>query len=79
MVAKRTAPPATHNRDVPTDFPHVLAMCIAPRIHEDRNACIAESAYFLAEHRGFVPGHELEDWLHAENEVDARLTGECTC
>jgi hypothetical protein len=31
-------------------------------------------------HRGFSPGHELEDWLTAENEIDARLTGEfCAC
>ena len=28
--------------------------------------------------RGFAPGHELEDWLQAENEVDARLSGECS-
>jgi hypothetical protein len=31
-------------------------------------------------HRGVSPGHELEDWLTAENEVDARLIGEsCAC
>jgi hypothetical protein len=50
---------------------------MAPHIHEDRYASIAEAAYFIAEHRGFSPGHELEDWLQAENEVDARLSGEC--
>lgn len=32
---------------------------------------ISETAYFLAEKRGFAPGHELEDWLSAEAEVDA--------
>jgi hypothetical protein len=42
---------------------------------EERNACIAEAAYFIAMRRGFSPGHELEDWLTAENEVDARLFG----
>ncbi|HWX81555.1 MAG TPA: DUF2934 domain-containing protein [Steroidobacteraceae bacterium] len=73
LVAKRA--PA-RIPDVPADLPHVLAMCIAPHIHEDRNACIAESAYFIAQRRGFVPGHELEDWLRAESEVDARLSGE---
>ena len=26
--------------------------------------------------RGFSSGHEQEDWLTAENEVDARLIGE---
>jgi DUF2934 family protein len=30
---------------------------------------IATAAYYLAERRGFEPGHELEDWLTAEREV----------
>jgi hypothetical protein len=38
-----------------------------------RTALIAEAAYFLAEKRGFEPGHQTEDWLLAESEVDARL------
>lgn len=37
-----------------------------------RRRDIAEVAYGLAERRGFAPGHELEDWLAAEREVDAR-------
>jgi len=40
---------------------------------EARHALIAEAAYLRAEHRGFVPGHETEDWLAAEAEVDALL------
>jgi len=40
---------------------------------EQRVALIAEAAYFRAEKRGFAPGHETEDWLAAEAEVDARL------
>ena len=40
---------------------------------EHRAALIAEAAYFRAEKRGFSPGHETEDWLAAEAEVDARL------
>jgi hypothetical protein len=47
----------------------------APHNLEERNAAIAEAAYFIAMRRGFSPGHELEDWLTAENEVDARLIG----
>jgi hypothetical protein len=39
----------------------------------DRWAMIAVAAYFLAERRGFVSGHEHEDWLAAEREVDAAL------
>lgn len=40
---------------------------------EQRAALIAEAAYFRAEKRGFAPGHDTEDWLAAEAEVDARL------
>jgi hypothetical protein len=40
---------------------------------DDRRAMIAEAAYLRAERRGFAPGHETEDWLAAEVEVDALL------
>jgi hypothetical protein len=40
---------------------------------EHRTALIAEAAFFRAEKRGFSPGHEEEDWLAAESEVDAKL------
>ena len=30
----------------------------------------AECAYYKAEARGFEPGHEMEDWLAAESEVN---------
>lgn len=30
---------------------------------------IEEAAYYRAKQRGFVPGHELEDWVQAESEV----------
>ena len=32
---------------------------------------IAQRAYEIAERRGFSPGHELDDWLEAEREVEA--------
>lgn len=38
-----------------------------------RAALIAQAAYFRAMNRNFEPGHELEDWLSAEAEVDAQL------
>lgn len=41
-----------------------------PSFSESREARIAEAAYWRAERRGFEPGHELDDWLHAEREVD---------
>jgi hypothetical protein len=34
---------------------------------------IAKAAYYRAERRGFAAGHEAEDWLAAESEVDAAL------
>ena len=33
---------------------------------------IAVEAYYLAEARGFAPGAELDDWLTAEAQVEAR-------
>jgi len=33
---------------------------------------IRQVAYLLSERRGFVPGHETEDWLSAEREVLGR-------
>ena len=42
---------------------------LAP-LWEDRLRRIREAAYFKAEKRGFAPGHELDDWLEAEEEVD---------
>ena len=41
---------------------------------EERAHLIAVSAYLRAESRGFGQGGEVEDWLVAEQEVDARLT-----
>ena len=35
---------------------------------------IATAAYFRAEQRGFAPGHELDDWLIAEQQMRARLS-----
>ena len=35
----------------------------------DHQARVALAAYFIAEKRGFEPGHELDDWLAAEAAV----------
>lgn len=40
---------------------------------EVREAMIAEAAYYCAEKRGFAPGHELEDWLEAEAQIEVAL------
>jgi Protein of unknown function (DUF2934). len=36
----------------------------------ERRSKIALAAYFIAERRGFSPGHELDDWLAAEAEIE---------
>ena len=45
-------------------------------VYKDRYERIAEAAYLRAEQRGFEPGHEIEDWLAAEREVDALLSSD---
>ena len=42
---------------------------------EERNRLVAETAYFIAQQRGFAKGREIEDWLEAEAIVNARLEG----
>jgi hypothetical protein len=39
---------------------------------KSREALIAELAYFRALGRSFEPGHEVEDWLAAEAEIEKR-------
>lgn len=34
---------------------------------------IQETAFFLAEARGFIPGHEIDDWIMAEQRVENSL------
>jgi DUF2934 family protein len=36
----------------------------------ERRDLIAKAAYYRAERRAFQAGHELEDWLAAELEID---------
>ena len=40
---------------------------------DQRHKMIEIVAYFKAEQRGFAPGHELDDWLKAEQEVEESI------
>ena len=40
---------------------------------EERWRMIAVAAYHKAERRGFSGGHEVDDWLQAEREINAIL------
>lgn len=53
-----------------SDAAQAKPAAVAP---EERQQLIATVAYLIAERRCFVPGNELDDWLRAEAEVDARL------
>ncbi|WP_036249999.1 DUF2934 domain-containing protein [Methylobacter sp. BBA5.1] len=33
---------------------------------------VAINAYYRAEKRGFEPGHEMDDWLEAEQEIKSK-------
>lgn len=37
---------------------------------DDKFSRTALCAYYKAQHRGFEPGHEIEDWLDAEAELE---------
>lgn len=39
---------------------------------EEKRRLIAEAAYFIAERRGFQGDREMDDWLRAEQEVNAK-------
>ena len=45
-----------------------------PVAPEQRRMMICEAAYYIAEHRGFEAGHDVDDWLAAERQIDAALT-----
>jgi Protein of unknown function (DUF2934) len=68
-VTEKTPSPTTRGRKSAVWSPPARAKLTPER----RHALIAESAYLRAERRGFAPGHETEDWLAAEAEVDALL------
>ena len=45
-------------------------------LSKPRLTLIRDAAYACAARRGFTPGHELEDWLAAEQQVDEFLARE---
>ena len=40
---------------------------------EERHRMVAETAYFLAQERGFTGGDPFSDWIEAERRVDRQL------
>ena len=48
----------------------IVARSAAP---DQRRTMIAEAAYYLALQRNFEPGHDVQDWLLAERQIDGTL------
>jgi len=65
-VTKRSASKA--NAGLKPSMKANHSICKIPE--NERRKLIAISAYLLAQKRGFVPGHEVEDWLAAEEAID---------
>lgn len=70
IVSDDTAPPRMTEQPVARVTHTKLQEREIPSFSESREARIAEAAYWRAERRGFVPGHELDDWLEAERSID---------
>jgi hypothetical protein len=68
------APPRVRVKAATPRIKKPITKAPADAVSEDvRRGMIAEGAYLRAERRGFAHGHEAEDWLAAEAEVDALL------
>lgn len=59
----------------PSDEPHLHPETKLQLLMAERHHRIEVAAYFLAEQRGFAPGHELDDWLAAEDAIDREDAG----
>jgi len=51
----------------------IVTQSLASVTTEVRERMVAEAAYYIAEHRGFEPGQEVQDWRLAEIQIDAAL------
>ena len=64
-----TLPPRPTHNFYPLRFSPPMVMT-----ESERRSLIETAAYLRAQQRQFAPGHELEDWLAAEAEVNDRLS-----
>lgn len=77
LLSRTAAPASPADRSPAADTPANAVIGRSPLFIEParREAMIAEAAYYRAQHRGFEPGHEFEDWCAAEAEIDGMLNG----
>jgi hypothetical protein len=70
------APKSSKRRAPVAKPPAVVATASAAAVSAgERRAMIALAAFVRAERRGFAAGGEAQDWLAAEKEIDALLSG----
>jgi hypothetical protein len=76
-IVKRPTVPAV--KPIVSTINHCSASCPTLITHwpndQYRRHLIAQIAYGRAEKRGLAPGHEVDDWLAAEVEVETLLEG----
>ena len=60
----------TTNRAKPRQSPSPAALNTSP---EARRRMIGDAAYYRYVHRGYAPGHDLDDWLAAEADFERAL------
>jgi hypothetical protein len=58
---------SNHSPSLPDTIVSAKAALVPASLRHDM---IREAAYYLAESRSFEAGHELEDWLAAELQID---------
>lgn len=63
LTAVARKPAVRKSKTIVKDVPEIV----------DITAMIAEAAYLIAAGRGFAPGHDIEDWLKAEQQVLSRF------
>ena len=76
--AKSAARPRTRTRTAAKTAPKKTVAAKAERgsatiSREQRQAMVAEAAYFMAERRGFAGGDPEQDWREAEAEINTLL------
>jgi hypothetical protein len=62
-MAKQTRAPVDARNDPDISWRGAFSL-------EQREAMIRDAAYYHYAKRGYAPGHELEDWLAAEAEIE---------
>lgn len=72
-TSRRSVNKAVVHTATPTAPPTSPPPTVPPISPEERLRMIRDAAYYRAEKRGFAPGHEYEDWLAAEREIDEWL------